>query len=255
MQLPRELSIDLMKLWEAQQNCHIRFREDRFQIMFDFVGESLGSALNAMDIACGPGSLTRRLLERFPDSRVKSVDFDPVLLGIGQQALSGISEKIEWVEGDLRKDDWFKNIDEGTLDCAMSTTALHWLDSKSLENLYGNIYRLLRKGGIFMNGDHMISEERQKDITQVVHEANEKWSASAFRETNALNWDEWWAHVAKFQEFGDLLRERMNRYSNPDNHNQMVSLNSHINYLEKAGFKLIDVIWQYSNDRILVAVK
>ena len=156
MELPAEIAEDLMASWEDQQNCHIRFREDRFRIMFDLVDEAFGTSVDAIDLACGPGSLSRRLLGRMPDSRVTAVDYDPVLLSLGKQALRELSENINWVEGDLKEDTWMEGLNSGSYDCAMSTTALHWLDSASLEHLYGNVYRMLRKGGIFMNGDHMV---------------------------------------------------------------------------------------------------
>lgn len=255
MHVPEDLASELMETWEAQQNCHIRFREERFTVMFDVAGEAFGPSLKLLDIASGPGSLTRRMLDRFPEANVTAVDYDPVLLAIGRKVLSKCTDKIEWVEGDLSRDEWHKSLNKEYYDTAMSTTALHWLNEDGLKNLYSNIYGLLRKGGIFMNGDHMIKGDNQKEIFKIIHDANEKWSDSAFRTSRAMDWDKWWLHLAEYKEFDDLLQVRSERYSKPNDHNQMVSLDKHMQFLREAGFRMVDVIWQYSNDRILLAMK
>ena len=255
MEIEPETLNQLVSSWESQQNSHIRFRETRFGIMLDIAEQAFGGDFKSLDVACGPGSLSRRLLDRFPESRVNSVDFDPVLLAIGRNSMSAYGDRVSWIEGDLRKNDWPGELTPGPFDCAMSTTALHWLSADSLRNLYRNIYSVLKEGGIFMNGDHMILEERVDRVHDLVHKANERWSKRSFAENKAPNWEQWWSKIRDKEKFNGLLEERARRYSNPDNHNQMVSLNRHIDYLKQAGFRFIDVVWQYSNDRILVAVK
>lgn len=255
MRIAKKLVDDLTTSWEAQQNCHVRFREERFTVMLDVATEAFGTSLNSLDIACGPGSLSRRFLRRLPDSKITSVDYDPLLLSIGKQSLSEYSKRISWVEGDLRGNQWTDNLVPESFDTAMSTTALHWLDEKGLENLYHNVYRLLHGGGIFMNGDHMVDENNSQEIFKIVHEFNEKWSHTAFHRTQSMDWDEWWENIRKYGEFNELLEERSRRYPEPNDHNQMVPLNKHKELLKKAGFSSVDVIWQYSNDRILMAIK
>ena len=246
---------ELIESWEKQQNCHIRFREDRFNIMFDYIEQACGTGANALDIACGPGSLSRRFLDRFPESTITSVDYDPVLLYIGKSALSHFSDRMNWVEGDLRAADWTAELKNNGYDCAMSTTALHWLGEQEVAGLYRNIYSMLREGGVFLNGDHLISETRQEKVLDLVHKAREKWSENAFRSTGSKDWDAWWGFIRNTRLFSNMLEERSRRYSNPDNHNKMVSLQTHVAYLQSAGFSRVDVIWQYGNDRILVAMK
>lgn len=255
MQIQKKLAHDLITSWENQQNCHVRFREERFAVMFDVAMEAFDSSLESLDIACGPGSLSRRFLKRFPDSRITSIDYDPVLLRIGKQALSVYSKRIRWVEGDLKGNQWTDNLVPESYNTAMSTTALHWLNEKGLENLYNNIYGLLQEGGIFMNGDHMVNEDNSGEIFAMIHGMNEKWSSSEFSNTQSMDWDEWWENVRRHDEFTELLEERSKRYPEPNDHNQMVPLNKHIELLKKAGFRFVDVIWQYSNDRILLAIK
>ncbi len=251
----KQVYSELIEEWEKQQNSHIAFREDRFSVMFDLAEQFFPGKKRLLDIACGPGSLSRRFLERFPGANSTAVDYDPVLLHIGREVLSGFQKRLLFVERDLRENKWYQGGVNGPFDLAMSTTALHWLDEGQLKNLYKSTYKLLGNGGVFMNGDHMVSESRNENISNAMHKATSEWSKREFVKSGALDWDQWWNRVKSMESFRDLLKERGKRYKTPDNHNNMVSLERHWKFLKSAGFSEIDVVWQYSNDRILVARK
>jgi len=80
-----------LRRWDAQQSLHLTTREERFTIMLDTLAATVAAdndgAIVALDLACGPGAISQRLLARFPAARTYAVDLDPVLLAIGQGAL------------------------------------------------------------------------------------------------------------------------------------------------------------------------
>ncbi|MDN5915253.1 MAG: class I SAM-dependent methyltransferase [Pseudonocardia sp.] len=50
------------------------------------VVDRLGAAPGRLlDLACGPGSLARRAVRRFPGAEVVGVDFDPVMLELARR--------------------------------------------------------------------------------------------------------------------------------------------------------------------------
>jgi hypothetical protein len=55
--------------------------------MLDVLEALLPEAFVALDLACGPGAISQRLLARFPHARCVAVDLDPVLLTMGQSVL------------------------------------------------------------------------------------------------------------------------------------------------------------------------
>lgn len=55
--------------------------------MLDAGDALLSDEFQAVDLACGPGSLSQRLLDRFPRVRCIAIDLDPVLLAVGRGAL------------------------------------------------------------------------------------------------------------------------------------------------------------------------
>src|SRR2546422_10781828 len=92
--------------WDLQQESYNPSRERRFNAMFDVLGANLPRRFTAIDLGCGLGSLTARLLRRFPAARVVAVDFDPVILRVGQRALRDLSRRIAWVDADLGARRW-----------------------------------------------------------------------------------------------------------------------------------------------------
>jgi trans-aconitate methyltransferase len=85
----------LLQSWDAMQGYYLPRREMRFSAMLDVLQASLPSSFNAIDLGCGPGSLSLRILERFPDARVVAVDYDPVVMTIGKHALKRFGRRIK----------------------------------------------------------------------------------------------------------------------------------------------------------------
>ena len=63
--------------WDRQQEWYLPDREERFRVMLDMVEALVGPAPRVLDLACGTGSISDRLLRRFPDAVSTGVDLDP----------------------------------------------------------------------------------------------------------------------------------------------------------------------------------
>lgn len=86
-----------------------------------------------LDLACGPGRVSARLLARIPEARCVAVDVDPVLLAIERGALDTADGRIAGVGANLRDQDWASALPEGVkFDAGLTTTALHWLGADAL---------------------------------------------------------------------------------------------------------------------------
>src|SRR5436853_3286462 len=111
-----------MQRWDNQQSGYLPHREQRFMAMFDVLEALLPERFVALDLACGPGSLSQRLLSRFPQARCVAVDIDPVLLLLGQQVLGDMQGRLRWVEADLSEPSWPSRLGEEHVDAVVSTT-------------------------------------------------------------------------------------------------------------------------------------
>lgn len=73
--------------WDRQQESYLTDREERFQVIADVV-EAAADRQDPLvvDLGCGPGSLSARVLDRIPGAEVVGVDVDPLLLGLAAAA-------------------------------------------------------------------------------------------------------------------------------------------------------------------------
>lgn len=142
----------LLERWDRQQEGYIRQREERYEAMFQLLEDLFGrdGRFTAIDAACGPGSLGRRLLERFPAARVVALDADVMLLEIARTALAGFAERVHVVECDLTDPGWTERVAEARESLAgerpaalLSSTALHWLSPAELAGFYAQAGELL----------------------------------------------------------------------------------------------------------------
>src|SRR5690606_37750072 len=91
--------------WDRQQECYMPDLEVRFGGMHDMVEALVGTSPRVLDLACGTGSITARLLDRFPDATSTGVDLDPALLAIAEGTFAG-DERVTLVTADLKDPDW-----------------------------------------------------------------------------------------------------------------------------------------------------
>src|SRR5215470_14992074 len=182
---------DWMQRWDRQQQRYLPDREERFTAMFDVLEALLPERFVALDAACGPGSLSQRLLSRFPQARCVALDYDPVLLLLGQQVLGEMQGRLRWVEADLRNPAWLNQLGEQQVDAVLSTTALHWLPPEALVRLYRQLGQLVRPGGVVLNGDHLGFASHLSSFRKVV-EWTEAHHTSNGDASGGEEWGAWW---------------------------------------------------------------
>lgn len=108
-----------------------------------------------LDLACGPGSLTDRLLRGIPGAHIIAVDLDPLLVAVGKAALGDAGGRLTWREANLSDRSWHDGLASRPVDAIVSTTALHWLEVDALLALYRDCGALIRESGVLLNGDQM----------------------------------------------------------------------------------------------------
>ena len=70
-QLDRDSAREWIRRWDLQQEQHLPDREERFTALIDAVEEGTGRPDPVViDLGCGPGSLSIRLLDRIPAATI-----------------------------------------------------------------------------------------------------------------------------------------------------------------------------------------
>jgi len=237
--------------WDRQQETYMADREERFAVIADVVQEVAGRPDPLIiDLGCGPGSLSARLLQRLPAATVIGVDADPLLLGLAG-AVHGPALRL--VDRDLRVPGWRDALPlDRPADAIVSTTALHWLTKPELAATYADAAELLRPGGVLVNGDHLFDGPSRPTIKRLAHAVRDRRAERVG--AGGEDWDAWWNAIADEPELADLVAERKARdyehTADPE-----VTVDDHFRLLQEAGFSETGTVWQSGDDRVLVAIR
>lgn len=260
---------ELLDMWDRQQAGYLPHREQRFTAMLDALQALVGDSPLALDFACGPGSISQRLLERLASARTVAVDQDPVLLAIGRGALGSMGGRLKWVQADLRRSDWTTLVGDEPFDAVLSSTAVHWLEDHELTDAYRRIAAVLRPGGIALLADNMPFDPAKRVLRGLVSTLERERQDRAFVTGGAPDWERWWASLAAHPDLADVIaeRERELRPLSCEAEDPSASadvpllgdggptFSQHVASLTDAGFAEVDVIWQDLDDRVLAGVR
>lgn len=245
-----------LRRWDAQQQGYVPEREARFTAMLDALAVLLPGSFVALDLGCGPGSISQRLLARFPHAQAIAVDFDPVMLALGQGALGTVDGRLRWVEADLDSPDWLEALGETQVDVALSATALHWLWPEPLTRLYRDLAHLLRPGGLLFNGDHLAFGPQSPTVARLSqHALEQQWTDAAFTTRGLETAEQWWAAFAAEPDAGPLLAAQARLFASKQRQHVPPGLDFHVAALRESGFGEVETIWQVLSDRVLMAVR
>ncbi|MEU6608328.1 class I SAM-dependent methyltransferase [Streptomyces shenzhenensis] len=245
--------------WDRQQEWYMPDREERFRVMADAVEAVAGRTPLVLDLACGTGSISDRLLRRLPGARTVCVDIDPALLTIARGHFAG-DERVAFAEADLTDPNWTERLPRASYDAVVTATALHWLDTEPLRRLYGTLAGLLREGGVFLNADHMYDESAPRITAALSALLTERQERQ--RREGALDWADWWSRVAddpvlaepaarRFALLGDP-REPRPVGAKPD---RPTATRWHLDTLLEQGFAEARQVWCSASDALVAALR
>lgn len=242
---------DWFERWEAMQNCYIPQRLPRFDLMLQWAALLREAQTQILDLGCGPGSLSLRARQHYPNARVLAVDANPILLTIGQHSTKETTDHLQFLQVDIREADWWAAF-ERTFDLVLSATALHWLSAAHLAQIYRSIYQVLKPGGWFLNSDHIASDypETQSYYRQML-QANQQ---AAFRETGADDWNGFWQSLAV--KLGQPnLQASLGETKIWEGTDDGQPKQFHISVLRQSGFEQVEFHWQDLGEAVIGARK
>lgn len=240
--------------WDTQQEAYMANREERFSVIGEVVAQiSDDGPPRVLDLGCGPGSLSVRLLDRIAGTTSVAVDADPVTQMLGQRAYGDRGGALTWIDADLADASWVEKVAHlGPFDAAVSTTALHWMTSDALARLYGTVFTLLRPGGAVVNGDHLKGcagprlDELERSLRRLPNDGREDWGQW---------WDALRAEAAGEPELAEAFAEQARRRAEHPDTRDRPGIEFHVAALHTAGFTEAGTVWQYGDDRVVVAVR
>ena len=247
--------------WDRQQEWYLPDREERFRVMLEAVEAVVGREPVVLDLACGTGSITARLLRRLPQARSTALDLDPALLSIARGTFAD-DPRVTLVTADLTDPHWPDALPHRSYDAVVTATALHWLTADALRTVYRQVAGLLREGGVFLNADHMRDDEtpRLSAALEAFHAARKERERAAGVE----DWHAWWTRVAADPHLAEAARRRFALLGDPrqprpegdgDHLNRPTAADWHLAALREAGFAEARRLWCSATDALLAALK
>ncbi|MBD0738018.1 class I SAM-dependent methyltransferase [Streptomyces sp. CBMA29] len=242
---------DWQRSWDRQQEWYMPDREERFRVMLDMVEALVGAAPRVLDLACGTGSITDRLLRRFPAAGSTGVDLDPALLAIAAGSFAG-DARVTLVTADLKDPRWTEKLPHDSYDAVLTATALHWLHTDALQTLYGQVAGLVRAGGVFLNADHM--PDPATPAINAADRAQRHARMDRAKAEGALDWSQWWQLAAADPLLAAPTAERFAIYGEHAD-GDTPPLDWHARTLREAGFSEARGVWSSPSDGLVLGLK
>jgi tRNA (cmo5U34)-methyltransferase len=165
-----------------------------------------------LDLGTGDGRLLALLKRDCPELIGVGVDFSEVMLDAARERFAG-DECIELVQHDLAE----RLPELGRFDAVISSFAIHHLEHDRKRSLYGEVFDLLKPGGVFANFEHVASP------------------------THRL-------HLAFFEAIEEPIE-------NEDPSDRLLDVHTQLEWLRALGFDDVDCYWKWREMALLIGVR
>ena len=207
--------------YESEAIRGIPRRDEMFGALMDALP---ADANDILELGCGPGALTARLVERYPRASVTSVDAAAEMLDVARERLGPAAERVRFVAST------FEQFDAGTQDFDLVTgsMSLHHVVEKA--GYYRRLHASLRPGGFLIFADELVNA-----IPHIEKHHRQGWLdfASAPGHLTEAEIADCLDHESRFDHFETL----------PDQ----------FDLLRAAGFTSVDCAWRYLNYAVFAA--
>jgi SAM-dependent methyltransferase len=239
--------------WDRLEEDYVPDRELRIRALLDVVDAIAGTTPTVVDLACGTGTITRRLLHRFPAARSIAVDVDPVLLTIASATFAD-DDRVRIVHADLRDPAWVDAVVEPQVDAVLTATALHWLPEGAVRRVYRDLAGLVRAGGVVAHAEEMpLVELPHLDggLAEVEREPRTRGQADG-----QAGWNAWWEQAARDPALRFATAQRREVFgSNYPTEEFSPPADWHIVALSEAGFVEAGVVWRSGTGAVVAAIR
>ena len=103
------------------------------------------NATHLLDVGCGAGNYSLKMLQRLPELQITIVDLSQPMLERAKERIANVTSKpVTALQGDIRE----LELEEGTLDIILAAAVLHHLRTdEEWEAVFRKLYSALRPGG------------------------------------------------------------------------------------------------------------
>jgi ubiquinone/menaquinone biosynthesis C-methylase UbiE len=192
---------------------YIAFEEKIKPIIANY---DLNSRLNILEIGCGTGISTKIIASSRDEIILTSIDIDKDAIDFAKHSLSGYPT-ISFIQSDALQ--FVKEQQNNYFNLVVSAYTIHNLTNEYRQSLYQNIYRILKKEGLFINADKFVSTDKDEQIEGLKYRIN--------------------TYIDALMRIGkiDLLKEWVTHYIDDQSPEKLLLYDNTIEVLEAIGFR------------------
>lgn len=201
-------------------------RQRMFELAVSYYRHFLGDGTEnvILDLGCGNGILTRKLMEVDGTIHAVLVDASLDMLQTARKTLAP-HDKIQYVHTSF-EEMIESGFDMGPFDMTVSSLAIHHLALEDKKELFGLIFRNLRPGGHFLNIDTMLPPTPSL----------EGWYLAL--------WEDWMRRRCDDVRFAEGMALMNGHHQVEAHHACLDTLTDQLNILKEVGFEGVDVIFK-----------
>ena len=249
---PSAWAVRWQRSWDRLEEVLVPEREHQIAVLLDVVEAMAGTAPTVVDLACGTGTVTCRLLDRLPRARSIAVDVDPVLLTIASATFAD-DKRVQVVRADLRDPGWGDALPDRRVDAVVAATALHWLPEDVVRRLYSDLAGLVRPDGVVAHSERMPLDELPR-LGPALAEVKQRPGAD--RVDGRAIWDAWWERASREPPLQPAMAQRRAVFEATYPTEEFSPPAAwHVTALEDAGFGEAGVVWRSGTAAVVAAVR
>jgi ubiquinone/menaquinone biosynthesis C-methylase UbiE len=197
----------------------------------------LGEKLQGFEIGCGTGVGTLPLLAGRDDLHLLAIDSSPKMLEQASQNLSSFlrDRRVAFELADALAA--LQAQPEASFDVITSSYATHNFQTDYRARVFAEISRVLKPGGLFLNGDRFAMDDR---VAHLAHTQNEV--------------RHWFKTFGKLERY-DLLEEWVLHLFSDESPDHIMYLAPTLQALRNTGFAPVAVEWREGVDTLVAASK
>jgi tRNA (cmo5U34)-methyltransferase len=194
-------------------------------------------ALHAFEIGCGTGRTTQELLRSRPDLILAAADNEPVMLSQARSNLATLIDqgRVRLIEADALSA--LRELAAGSQDLVASAYTIHNFLDGYRACVLAEIFRVLRRGGLFINADRYGLDDTIAHTRLVQEEVR--------------------GYIKRFSETGrfDLLEQWVVHVFSDESPDHIMRLSSSLETMRSIGFDPVEVRYRQGINTLLTAVK
>lgn len=192
--------------------------------------------IQVLEIGCGTGITSKVLLDSDKRIKLTALDNEQIMLDQAKEKLVeyATEEKVEFVLSDVLK--YLEQKPDASLDAVTSVFVLHNFKSDFREKVIKEIFRVLKKDGIFVNGDKFALDDEQAHTDSYDKQIKEFDKYDAIGRTDYKN--HWVEHFKEDNAPDVIFKE-----------------GEAMEMLKKIGFKDVQLIYREAMEATIAATK